>query len=199
MASLRAVSLHISEIFAPYLICIVGVLVGGAFPASMFPSLRCLEPGPYARHREWRCVQAISCFATLKQRLGLRFPNQGTAADSLAISNEACHAAADICFALRIAKDAARRMPRSTPPLTALFSICCYLSAEVMLFSGSVLHLSDACSKQSNRNDHPVVLLQLLLLPIAREYIVYVCGGHCHQSQLCTVHECSHDTAMHAN
>ena len=66
---------------------------------------------------KWRCVQAISCFATLKQRLALRFPNQGTAADAQAINNEGVHAAADIDFALRIAKDAARRMPRSAPPL----------------------------------------------------------------------------------
>lgn len=77
-----------------------------------------------------KLVQAISCFAALKQRLGLRFPNQGTAADSAAVANEAGHAAADLDFALRIAKDAARRMPRSMlPPSPPRFYLLLMLSS----------------------------------------------------------------------
>lgn len=53
--------------------------------------------------------QGISCYTQLRQRLVLRFPSQGSAPD------ERDHVA-DISFALRIAKDAAARMPRGAPP-----------------------------------------------------------------------------------
>ena len=52
--------------------------------------------------------QSISCYTQLKQRLLLRFPPQGAA-------EEAHHAAADVTFALRIAKEAACRMPQRAP------------------------------------------------------------------------------------
>jgi hypothetical protein len=55
--------------------------------------------------------QVISCYTALKQRLALRFPNQGTAEDE-GTAEGPSQAAADVNFALRVAKDAARRMPQ---------------------------------------------------------------------------------------
>lgn len=53
--------------------------------------------------------QGISCYTQLRQRLMLRFPPQGSAPDTR-------NHIADISFALRIAKDAAARMPRGATP-----------------------------------------------------------------------------------
>ena len=53
--------------------------------------------------------QGISCYTHLKQRLTLRFPPQG-AADP----EDAPSSAAHVHLALRIAKDAACRMPQGT-------------------------------------------------------------------------------------
>eukprot|EP00892_Ulva_mutabilis_P009752 jgi/Ulvmu1/7149/UM034_0056.1 len=51
--------------------------------------------------------QGISCYTQLKQRLVLRFPPQGAAAET-----HRPHSGADVGFALRIAKEAACRMPQ---------------------------------------------------------------------------------------
>lgn len=55
--------------------------------------------------------QGISCYTTLRQRLVLRFPPQGA-------SQEGPSAAADVGFALRIAQEAACRMPQGAAPLS---------------------------------------------------------------------------------
>lgn len=53
--------------------------------------------------------QGISCYTQLRQRLMLRFPPQGSGPE------ERDHVS-DIAFALRLAKDAAARMPRGVAP-----------------------------------------------------------------------------------
>lgn len=53
--------------------------------------------------------QGISCYTALRQRLVLRFPPQGA-------PQEGPSSAADVDFALRIAKEAACRMPQGAAP-----------------------------------------------------------------------------------